>query len=425
MDEKDPLTEKVIGAAIEVHRILGPGLLESVYQKCLCYELGQRRIVYEAMVELPVIYKGTKLDCHFVMDLVLPGLLVVELKAVDELHPVHSCAVAHLFEVEWYSSWLAHQFPCSSSERRHQTPDTLISFSLFFFSVFFTLCSLCLCGPFFGAFMNLARGYRFAGVPCGLRPAEPDRLDLASVVSDLPAAAAGVFTQNRVVAAPVQIDRGRVPTGARGLVICSGNANACTGQRGLDDARRMTALAAAGIGCRPEQILVCSTGVIGRPLPMPRIEDGIGRAIQALDASSAAFERAACAILTTDTRPKVSSQVVSIDDQEFSVDGLRQGRRHDRSEYGDTVGLCADRCRRGSADLARLADQAVEPSFNSISVEGHTSTNDTLLLFANGAGRPLQGDNLALLRRRRDVRLHRPGPGHHRRCRRRHAFDPY
>src|SRR5947209_13700643 len=96
---------------------------------------------------------------------------------------------------------------------------------------------------------HLARGYRYAGVHSGLRP-DPDRLDLALVVSDSPASVAGVFTQNRVVAAPVQVCRERVPAiGARGVVICSGNANACTGERGLDDAPRMTALAAEALDC--------------------------------------------------------------------------------------------------------------------------------------------------------------------------------
>src|SRR5947209_389646 len=123
---------------------------------------------------------------------------------------------------------------------------------------------------------HLAAGYRYAGVGCGLRPAEPDRLDLALVVSDRPARAAAAFTQNRVVAAPVHVCRERLPAvDARGVVVCSGNANACTGQRGLDDARRMTAVAAEGVDCRPEQLLVCSTGVIGRPLPMEKIEPGI------------------------------------------------------------------------------------------------------------------------------------------------------
>src|SRR5436853_676345 len=110
---------------------------------------------------------------------------------------------------------------------------------------------------------HLADGFRYAGVHCGLRP-DPDRRDLALIVSDTPAAAAGVFTQNRVVAAPVRVCRERLPTGeACGVVICSGNANACTGPQGVDDARRMTVLAAQALRCRPEQVLVCSTGVIG------------------------------------------------------------------------------------------------------------------------------------------------------------------
>src|SRR5262245_2107573 len=122
---------------------------------------------------------------------------------------------------------------------------------------------------------HLARGYRYAGVHSGLRP-DPNRRDLALIVSDLPASAAGVFTQNRVSAAPSHVCRERRPAkAALGFVVCSGNANACTGQRGIADARRMTVVAAEAINCRPEQILVCSTGVIGRHLPMPSIEAGI------------------------------------------------------------------------------------------------------------------------------------------------------
>ena len=148
---------------------------------------------------------------------------------------------------------------------------------------------------------HLARGFRYAGVHSGLRP-DPERLDLALVASDRPANAAGVFTQNRVCAAPVHICRERLPaTNARGIVICSGNANACTGQRGLDDARRMTELAGAALNVPAEQMLVCSTGVIGRLLPMDVIESGIAQAGRALADGSAALERAARAILTTDT----------------------------------------------------------------------------------------------------------------------------
>ena len=89
MTERDPLTEQVIGAAIEVHRVLGPGLLESVYEHCLCHELSARGVEHRRQVQLPVVYKGTPLDCHFVMDLVVPGRLVVELKTVEKLQPIH------------------------------------------------------------------------------------------------------------------------------------------------------------------------------------------------------------------------------------------------------------------------------------------------------------------------------------------------
>src|SRR3954468_1407093 len=122
---------------------------------------------------------------------------------------------------------------------------------------------------------HLARGYRFAGLHCGIRP-DPQRRDLAVAVSDVPASAAGVFTQNRVRAAPVRVCQERLPAAdVRGIVVNSGNANACTGPQGLADARRMTALAAEAVGCPERQMLVCSTGVIGRLLPMPNIEAGI------------------------------------------------------------------------------------------------------------------------------------------------------
>src|SRR6516165_11998462 len=149
---------------------------------------------------------------------------------------------------------------------------------------------------------HLARGYRYAGIVSGLRT-EPDRRDLAVIVSDAPAAAAGVFTQNRVCAAPVQVSRARLPrTDARGVVVCSGNANACTGEQGLADARRMAQLAAAAIGCRAEQMLVASTGVIGRPLPMDAIADGIPKAAAALTPAVQGLDAVAHAICTTDTR---------------------------------------------------------------------------------------------------------------------------
>src|SRR6516164_2807383 len=171
----------------------------------------------------------------------------------------------------------------------------------------------------------LARGYRYAGVSCGLR-GDKTRPDIALVVSDRPASAAGVFTQNCVAAAPVQICRARLPSeDVRGFVVCAGNANACTGQRGLDDAVRMTSLAAERIGCRPDQMLVCSTGVIGQPLPMDRIEQGIRRTVADLGSDRDAFNRGAQAILTTDSRTKISTKSLPTGREDVRLNGFANG----------------------------------------------------------------------------------------------------
>ncbi len=248
-------------------------------------------------------------------------------------------------------------------------------------------------------FMNnwhLARGYRFAGVHCGLRP-DPDRLDLALVVSDAPAAAAGAFTQNRVRAAPVRVCQERLPADdVVGVVVCSGNANACTGQQGLADARRMTAVAAEAVGCRTEQMLVCSTGVIGRPLPMPVIEPGIRAAAALLLDTPVALDATAHAILTTDTRIKVVTQAALVGGVEVRLTGVAKGAAMIGPNLATMLAFVFTDAAVTAADLAPLAVRAADQSFNCVSVEGHTSTNDTLLLFANGraGGAPLHGEAL-------------------------------
>ncbi len=265
---------------------------------------------------------------------------------------------------------------------------------------------------------NIVRNYRFAGVPCGIRPdGDAARLDLALIVSDTPATAAGVFTQNRVVAAPVVVCRERLPASdVRGIVVCSGNANACTGEQGLSDARRMTEHAGQLLGFRPEQMLVGSTGVIGRLLPMPNIEKGIAQAVRELAPGSEAFERAARAIMTTDTHIKVSTVTSG---QWSVVSGQKKGEESSALTTGHwplITGHCITGFAKGAAmigpnlatmlafiltdaavrreDLAALAGRVAARSFNCISVEGHTSTNDTLLFLANGTGQPLEGDAL-------------------------------
>lgn len=246
---------------------------------------------------------------------------------------------------------------------------------------------------------HLASGYRYAGVHSGLRP-DPNRLDLALVVSDRPAAAAGVFTQNRVVAAPVRVCQERLPAdNVRGIVICSGNANACTGQQGMDDARRMTTVAAETIGCRAEQMLVCSTGVIGRHLPMPCIETGIKDAAKVLEPAPAALDRTAQAILTTDTRIKVSTQTIRVDGVDVRLTGFAKGAAMIGPNMATMLAFVLSDAPVAPADLATLARHAADQTFNCISVEGHTSTNDTLLFLANGSGSRLQGPSLAVFNR--------------------------
>jgi glutamate N-acetyltransferase/amino-acid N-acetyltransferase len=219
------------------------------------------------------------------------------------------------------------------------------------------------------------------------------------VVSTVAASAAGVFTKNRVRAAPVRVCQERLPSAeARGVVICSGNANACTGPRGLEDARRMTALTAEGINCRPEQILVCSTGVIGRHLPMPTIEAGIRRAVDELEDSPTALESMARAILTTDTDIKVITREVEIAGATVRLTGVCKGAAMIGPNMATMLAFVFTDAAVAPLDLAVLARRASARSFNCVSVEGHTSTNDTLLLFANGQahpGRPpLQGFDL-------------------------------
>jgi glutamate N-acetyltransferase/amino-acid N-acetyltransferase len=238
---------------------------------------------------------------------------------------------------------------------------------------------------------HLAHGFRYAGVHCGIRP-DPDRLDLALIASDRPAAAAGVFTQNRVCAAPVQVCRERLPSQqVRGIVVCSGNANACTGAQGLADARRMTDLAGAALGVPAAQMLVCSTGVIGRTLPMDVIAPGIARAGQELAEDQAALERSARAILTTDTRIKVSTRLVALDDREVRITGFAKGAAMIGPNMATMLAFVLTDAPLTPYDLEAIVVAAADRTFNCVRVEGHTSTNDSLIFLANGGWPCLQG----------------------------------
>lgn len=243
---------------------------------------------------------------------------------------------------------------------------------------------------------KLARGFRFAGLHCGIR-SEPTRRDLGIVVSDVAAVAAGVFTQNRVRAAPVRVCQSRLPGAEmRGVVVCSGNANACTGPQGLADAQRMTELAAEQVGCRSEQFLVASTGVIGRPLPMSQVESGIRQIVRLAQPTPQGLEDFARAILTTDTVLKVSTREIHLGGSSLRLTGVAKGAAMIGPNLATMLAFVFTDAAVAVEDLPMLVSRSAGQSFNCVSVEGHTSTNDTLLVLANGAagGARLQGEEL-------------------------------
>jgi glutamate N-acetyltransferase / amino-acid N-acetyltransferase len=242
----------------------------------------------------------------------------------------------------------------------------------------------------------IPKGFRAAAVKAGIKPS--GGLDLALLAADGPCSAAGTFTTNRVCAAPVKWDRARVPADdVRAIVVNAGNANAATGARGDADARATAVRASEALGCRPDQVLVASTGVIGHHLPMDNLLDGLGRAVAGLSADEPAFRAASEAILTTDTRPKVVSRRESIGGRPVALLGLAKGAAMIGPRMATMLAFLMTDAPVPADDLQAILSDAVEDSFNCISVEGHTSTNDTVLLLASGAagGDPLRGDDLS------------------------------
>lgn len=243
---------------------------------------------------------------------------------------------------------------------------------------------------------SLPRGYRLGAVHAGIKR-NASREDVTLVVSDRPAAAAGVYTTNLVYAAPVALDRSRTPgRGLRGVVINSGNANACTGSRGLDDARRMAEVAGRELGVAGEAMLVMSTGIIGEFLPMATVEQGIAAAAAVLGDDEQAAITAARGMMTTDTRPKLAGGSFSVDSTACTVFGMAKGAAMIGPKLATMLGVVITDAALEPEDAQRLLAAAAEETFNCVSVDGHMSTNDTVLFLANGAagGGPLQGAGL-------------------------------
>ncbi|MCS7221616.1 MAG: bifunctional glutamate N-acetyltransferase/amino-acid acetyltransferase ArgJ [Anaerolineae bacterium] len=231
--------------------------------------------------------------------------------------------------------------------------------------------------------ITVVPGFQAAGVAAGIKPSG-DR-DLALVASRAPCASAAVFTQNRFAAAPVLYDRTILclnPTGIRAVVINSGCANACTGDQGLANARRMAELAEQALGLPSRSCLVMSTGVIGVQLPMDKIERGIREAAAAL--SPAGGWDAARAILTTDTRPKIASAQVEIGGVTVTLAGMCKGAGMIHPNLATMLALVCTDAAITPAALDAALRSAAGVSFNAITVDGDTSTNDTLAILANG-----------------------------------------
>ncbi|MHC4180106.1 MAG: bifunctional glutamate N-acetyltransferase/amino-acid acetyltransferase ArgJ [Planctomycetota bacterium] len=249
------------------------------------------------------------------------------------------------------------------------------------------------------------QGFLMAGVHCRIK-SDPRRQDLTLVMSETPATAAGVYTQNLVHGAPVALNRRRTPSDRiRAVVVNSGNANACTGERGQQDAQRMAGLAAAACAAEEDQALVLSTGVIGEFLPMDKIEQGIMAAAVKLGSSEAALISAARGMMTTDTVHKLAGRSLELAGRGIQITGMAKGAAMVGPNMATMLALIlTDAALTPEAAQAALAE-AVDETFNCISVEGHTSTSDTVLLLANGqaaGGEPLAGDDLAGFRRALD-----------------------
>ncbi len=231
---------------------------------------------------------------------------------------------------------------------------------------------------------SIPQGFRMGAVKAGIKPS--GGLDLAILLSDRPCTTAGTFTLNRVAAAPVQWDRRLVPSSSiRAVVINAGNANAATGAEGLANVKRTAELAASLFGCEAKDILVASTGVIGHQLPMPKLESGLHAVVPTLGSTPELLDLASRAILTTDTVPKVVSRVMELSGRTIQLLGMAKGAAMIGPRMATMLGFFITDAHVGSDDLQTLLSHAVEHSFNCISVEGHASTNDTVLLLANGA----------------------------------------
>ncbi|NKB23056.1 MAG: bifunctional glutamate N-acetyltransferase/amino-acid acetyltransferase ArgJ [Kiritimatiellae bacterium] len=226
----------------------------------------------------------------------------------------------------------------------------------------------------------LPKGFKAAGIHAGIKK---EKKDLAFITSDVPAAMAGLFTTNQVHAAPVKLCKEKIKSHqGQAILINSGNANACTGAQGLSNAKQMAKVVADSLGIDETMVFVCSTGHIGEPMPMDVITRGIPKVFDQLSTQNGL--QAAEAIMTTDTEQKYGSTQIHIDEHDVIISGIAKGSGMIHPNMATMLAFIMTDATVNREALQECLHQAVEKSFNRISVDGDTSTNDTVLFMANG-----------------------------------------
>ncbi|MBL6853664.1 MAG: bifunctional ornithine acetyltransferase/N-acetylglutamate synthase, partial [Alphaproteobacteria bacterium] len=226
-------------------------------------------------------------------------------------------------------------------------------------------------------------GVRLSTGEAGVR--YKDRTDVLLAVFSPGTQVAGVFTRSKTASAPVDWCKQNVAAGsARALVVNSGNANAFTGRAGYDGARQIAESTAAIVGCRPSEVFMASTGVIGEPLPAAKITKILGTLVE--EGAAGGFRAAAEAIMTTDTYPKLATAQATIDGKRVTVNGIAKGSGMIAPDMATMLSFVFTDANLPGVVLQECLSAAVKPSFNSITVDSDTSTSDTLLLFATGKG---------------------------------------
>jgi len=229
-----------------------------------------------------------------------------------------------------------------------------------------------------------AQGFKAAGIHVGVKTRNTSKKDVALIVSDVDCSASAVFTKNVVKAAPIHVDKKHLENGiARAIIANSGNANACA-PNGEENAERMCAAAAAAIGCKAEDVLVSSTGVIGQTINVKVIEDGVPELYAALDASAEASDAAAHAIMTTDTTKKEIAVETTIGGKTVRMGGIAKGSGMIHPNMGTMLCFLTTDCAISPEMIKTALLETVNVSFNRISVDGDTSTNDSCMVLANG-----------------------------------------